>query len=105
MFTISSSLRHFWYPATLPYCEGMWSVSGKKCFYVYPKLKVFIKIFMCDARDEFETEVKIFNRLAQIQGKGIPILYSSGKLVGCDEFCLVMSHEGEPLEEWDEAAR
>lgn len=81
------------------------SITGTKCFYVYPKFKVFIKIFLPDARAEFETEVVIFNRLSKIQGNGIPILYGSGEVAGRDEFYLVMSYEGVPLNEWNEEAR
>jgi hypothetical protein len=79
---------------------GRWSDCGSKRFYVYPKLKLFIKIFSYSARDAFEAEIKIFSSLSEIQGAGIPNLYASGKVMESDELCLVMSYEGEPLEKW-----
>lgn len=103
IFNCSSQCR--WCPAILPDCEERSSYFESKRYYVYPKLKIFVKIFSPVAHQEFQAEVKAFHRLAQIQGKGIPRLYGSGKITDSDELCLVMSYEGEPLDKWNTEAQ
>lgn len=100
-----SSLRYRWCPAILPDCEEKWSYYQNKRFYVYPSLKILVKIFSRYDLSEFENEVKVFNRLIHLQGNGIPKLYGSGKITETDELCLVMSYEGEPLKKWDDDNR
>ena len=102
---MNSSSQCRWIPVALPNCRARWSDREDKRFHTYPSLEVFIKIFSPAAYHQFETEVKIFNCLSEIQGKGIPKLYGSGKISGSNEFCLVMSHDGEQLKEWTDESR
>ncbi|TFK18741.1 hypothetical protein FA15DRAFT_709600 [Coprinopsis marcescibilis] len=68
-------------------------VMAENIVYIYANLAIVIKLF--SKEEMYRNKLACYKHLIDLQGRGIPVVLSTGVCEADDRRCLVLSHEGE----------